>query len=167
MPSSQPTHEAPGQQLRGKRGLALIVELPGRPIRLGEPCSIAVTLRNHGDSAVVINRRMSVGYRDSLSRELFAEIVDASTGKAAPYPPVDYDRDFSEAEDYVALAPGDTISGGFDLFEWYPLEHAGTYRLTVFYQATEELATPPAGTYAGTVSSRTVTVIIEDPLARR
>jgi hypothetical protein len=58
---------------------------------------------------------------------------------------VDYNRDFSSAEDYRSLDYGEAIETNFDLFDWYRPTESGEYKLIVFYQADELLAQPPAG----------------------
>ena len=67
-----------------------------------------------------------------------------------------YQRNFSSPEDYVWLAPGQSIATSFDLFEWYSLPSTGEFELVVCYQADEPLAPKPDGLLAGTYCSERV-----------
>lgn len=130
------------------------VRLPSEPIYLGRPCLIEVVVVNKGVDPVLVNKRLSIGYKDSLSRELYLAFHDPESGAPAPTMVVDYQRDFSEPSDYGYLTPGDSIARSFDLFEWYQPQEPGVYRLIVYYQADEPLASTPPQILKGVYSSK-------------
>lgn len=136
----------------------LQVDPPAGPQSLLGPCPVRVRLLNRGAEPVVVNRRLATGYRNHLARELFVELLDAETGAPAPYRVVDYDREFSEAEDYITLQPGKQIEGQIDLCRWYAPRFPGRYRLVVHYQADEDLADPPPGVLRGILTAPPVEV---------
>lgn len=141
--------------------LELKIDLEKNRIHLGESCQVLVKLSNEGKKAQVVNRRMAVGYRDNISREIFAELIDLDTGESPRIDFVDYNRDFSPTSEYVYLYPGQTISTSFDLSEWYPLINEGSYKLVVFYQADEPLATAaPPNVVRGILKSNQLGLVI-------
>jgi hypothetical protein len=144
--------------MKNAAGLKLYMELPAEPIYLNHPLMIKVTLANEGGQAVIINKRLAPGYEQTLSRELFADMVSDENGEKAAYHEVDINRDFSHPEDYKQLAPGESLTVAFNVFDYYQLTQPGKYRLTLYYQADESLATTPEGIFSGKVSSRPVTL---------
>ncbi|MEP0825169.1 MAG: hypothetical protein HRF40_06765 [Nitrososphaera sp.] len=109
----------------------------------------------------MVNKRLAIGYRDNISREIFADLINLDTGEPARIDAVDYNRNFSPASDYVYLQPGETISTLFDLFEWYPPVYDGTYRLVVYYQADEPMATAaPPDVVSGVIESNQIVLTI-------
>ena len=101
--------------------LDLKVHILTQPVRLSDPCRVEVRLTNQSPDAVLINRRLAVGYRDSHARELFTEVFKRGSDEIVSQPALLYKRDFSSPADYVWLAPGESVSTSFDLFEWYSL----------------------------------------------
>lgn len=142
--------------------IRVIVNMPDQILQ-GQPCEIQVELKNGSDSAVLINRRLSVGYRNSLSRELFVILRNQDTSEEIGLQKVLYERNFASAEDFTRLLPQQKISTHFNLFDWYEIPTAGTYTLCVCYQADEELAYKPEGLCKGTFCSepKTLTVLSE------
>ena len=92
--------------------------------------------------------RTSPGYRDAISRELWADIRDAE-GAPAAVATIDYERDLPGPEDYAELAPGAALTTVFDVFHYARPQRPGRYAVTIVYQADEPLARPPAGIVAG------------------
>ena len=133
--------------------LDLKVHILTQPARLSHPCKIEVRLTNQSLNPVLVNRRLAVGYRDSHARELFAEVLKRGTGEIVSKPAQLYNRNFSSPDDYVWLAPGQSVSTTFDLFEWYTLPGPGEYHLIVYYQADEPLAAKPPDLLIGTYAS--------------
>ncbi len=130
-------------------------------VRLSAPCLIEVSLTNHSNKPLLVNRRLAVGYRDSEARELFVEAFRHGTRDVVSKRSQLYHRDFSAPADYVWLAPGQSITTSFDLFAWYSLPAAGTYELVFYYQADEVLAPKPKGLLPGIHASEVVTLSIE------
>jgi hypothetical protein len=136
--------------------LDLTVRILTQPVRFSYPCNVEVRLTNRSLDAVLVNRRLAVGYRDSVARELFVEVFKRESGEVVSQEALLYERDFSSIEDYVWLAPGQSIATSFDLFEWYSLPSAGEFELIVCYQADESLAPKPAKLLLGTYCSERV-----------
>lgn len=153
------------KEMNESDNLLLEIQPPEEPLTPGGARRITARLTNRGVAPVVINRRLAIGYRDHLSRELFAELKKAETRVPVPVREVDYDRSFSPPSDYGPLAPGQSIEKTFDFFEWYRPAKSGTYWLVLHYQADEKLASPPPGTLGGIVSSRpaVLEVRLENP----
>jgi hypothetical protein len=135
--------------------LKVEIEAHDREIPSGGSFPVTVRLRNVGSDIAIVNKRLAMGYRDSLARELFADIEDAS-GDAVEVDRVDYDRDFSLATDYVELPPGAEVTTTIDLLEWYPIRKPGAYRVVIHYQADEPMASPPDGAVPGVFSGAPV-----------
>jgi hypothetical protein len=127
------------------------------PVARSGPAPVAVSVTNDSDSSVLVNRRLAPGYRDSSSRELWADVRD-DTGAPVLVSTIDYERDLPVAGDYGELAPGESITGGFDLFHYARPQRPGRYTVTVVYQADEPLAGPPPGIVAGEHAAEPLTV---------
>jgi len=137
----------------GTAALRLEVEILRQPITMDRPCPIWITLWNEGDEPLWVNSRMAVGYRDNVSRELYAELSDAATGLPARVYEVDYDRPYAAPEDYALLEAGGSLCASFDLWQWYRLAEPGRYRLVFYYQADEQPAPAPAEVTPGRYAS--------------
>ena len=133
--------------------LHLVLDLPAGPLRRSTGAVLTVRLTNRGSAPVLINRRMSPGYADSISREIYFDL-DTHYGRRK------YDRDLPSPSDYGPLEAGETVSAAIDLLAWYRNTEPGTYRLTCHYQADEPLADPPDGVAHGVVSSEPVNVTV-------
>jgi hypothetical protein len=118
-------------------------------IRDGQPCEIVVEVKNISSSETIVNKRLSVGYQNSLSRELYIIICHEGLTENVGIQKVLYERSFSSHEDYVKLLPGKKISTKFNLFDWYEFPKAGNYTLQVCYQGDEKLAYKPDGLAKG------------------
>lgn len=142
--------------------LKVIVNMPDQILQ-GQACEINVDIRNVSTSAVVVNKRLSVGYQNSLSRELYLTIFKKGTSINVGQQKVLYERNFSPISDLVWLLPQQQTSTHFNLFNWYEMLPAGTYSVRVCYQADEELAYQPDGLCKGVFCSedKILTVISE------
>ncbi|MDR8390603.1 hypothetical protein NC796_05600 [Aliifodinibius sp. S!AR15-10] len=129
-------------------------------VSLKKPLEVEISLKNSGDDRVLVNTRMAVGYEDSISRELYLELERVDQPEKLDYIEYDINRDFSPSSDYRWLQPGETITTSFDLLNYYHLTQPGTYRLSAFYQANEDLADTPEDIYPFTVKSEPVVVDI-------
>lgn len=133
--------------------LGLEVRILTQPVRLSYPCKVELRLTNRSLDSVLVNRRLAVGYRDSVARELFVEVFKRGSGEVVGQEALLYERDFSSIDDYIWLAPGQSIATSFDVFEWYTLPSPGELELVVCYQADEPLAPKPAELLLGTYCS--------------
>jgi hypothetical protein len=97
-------------------------------------CPVSVRLRNAGGAPLLVCRRLAPGYREADGRELFADVHPPGADDVVSRIKKLYDRDPPAPEDYVALAPGEELEGGFDLLRWYALPGPGDYELEVFYE---------------------------------
>jgi hypothetical protein len=109
---------------------------------------VTVTVTNVSGTPLLVNRRLAPGYRDSTSRELWADVRDES-GAPAPVATIDYERELPAPDDYAELAPQESMNGEFDLFHYARPQRPGRYEVTVVYQADEAVARPPDGVLAG------------------
>lgn len=126
------------------------------PTRFSMPAWVEVKLTNQQTEAVLVNKRLGIGYRNSLDRELFAEVFPRGGDTVVSTEAADYQRDPSNATDYVWLEPGETISTSFDLFDWYTLPGPGEYDLVISYQADDSPDGYPEGLLTGVHSSKRV-----------
>ncbi len=137
--------------------------VPEGDLHAGNPVWVTVTLANPSTTPIRINKRMAVGYKDHLSREIFITLRDDAGNEITCPAPVDYDRNFSGPEDYVFLPPGRSLSTRFDLNAWHSLDRPGTYSLEVHYQADEPLARKPRDLVTGVFSSPPVPFTLASP----
>jgi hypothetical protein len=142
--------------------IKVIVNMPDQILQ-GQPCEIKVEIKNISAASVLINKRLSIGYQNSLSRELFIIICKKNTSKNIGLQKVLYNRNFSSESDFVWLLPQQQTSTHFNLFDWYDIPSAGTYTIRVCYQTDEELAYKPEGLLKGEFCSeeKTLTVFSE------
>ena len=142
--------------------IKVVVNMPDQILQ-GQPCEIKVDIRNVSGSAVLVNKRLSVGYQHSLSRELYVTICKKDTAVNIGLQKVLYERNFSPASDFVWLLPQQQTSTHFNLFNWYEMLPAGTYTIRVCYQADEELAYQPDGLCKGVFCSeeKILSVLLE------
>jgi len=141
------------EKVSAMQTLDLKVRILTQTVRVSGPCNVEVRLTNQSADAVLINKRLAVGYRDSHARELFAEVFKRESTEIVSQKALLYERAFSLPEDYVRLVPGQSVSTTFDLFEWYSLPTPGDFELVVYYQADEPLAAKPAELLRGTYAS--------------
>src|SRR5262245_38763353 len=109
----QVSHHSPS--MPNKKGSAMEtldtqVRVLTQPVRLSHSCKVEVRLTNRSLDAVLINRRLAVGYRDSVAREFFVEVYKRGSGEVVSQKALLYQRNFSSPEDYVWLAPGQSIA---------------------------------------------------------
>lgn len=148
------------KEMKDSKTLLLkILPLPDK-VLLKKPLKIEVSLENHGKDSVLVNKRMAVGYENSISRELYLELERIDQSEKLDYIEYDINRDFSPPSDYQWLQPEDTLTASLDLLDYYHLTKPGTYQLTAFYQANEVLAETPEEIYPVTVKSEPVIVEI-------
>jgi hypothetical protein len=130
------------------------------PVARSGPAPVTVTVTNVSDAPVLVNRRLAPGYRDSSSRELWADVRDES-GAPAAVSTIDYERELPAPEDYGELAPQESVAGEFDLFHYARPRSPGRYEVTVVYQADEAIARPPAGTVAGEHAADPIAFVVD------
>lgn len=120
------------------------------------PASVEVRLTNQQTEPVLINKRLAVGYRNDLNRELFAEVFRRGGNEVIGEEARDYQRNRPQGADYVWLQPGESVSTSFDLFRWYRLPGPGGYDLVVSYRPDDAPGVKPEGLLAGVHSSERV-----------
>lgn len=135
-----------------KKSLQVFFDVPAE-IQPGQVCEITVEIKNVSKTSTIVNKRLSVGYQQSLSRELIVTICKFDSEEDVGIQKVLYDREFSPPEDYIQLLPNQQISTKFNLFDWYEIPTAGVYTIQVFYQADEKLAYKPDGLCEGIFAS--------------
>lgn len=127
-------------------------------IESGQFFEIAVEIANVSNLPVIVNKRLSVGYRESLSRELFVSIFTADSDNEVGIQKALYERPFSTREDYIHVKPGKKLTAKFNLFDWYEFPKPGKYNILVCYQADEDLAMKPNGVVKGVFCSEKKTI---------
>lgn len=142
--------------------IKVVLTMPDQILQ-GQPCEIKVDIKNVSANRVMVNKRLSVGYQKSLSRELFISICHEGSSENIAEQKVLYERKFSPASDFVWLQPQQQTSTHFNLFDWYEIKAAGTYTLLICYQADEELAFKPEELCKGVFCSeeKKLTIIAE------
>jgi len=130
-------------------------------IKLGQVCEIIVEIKNVSNTSTIVNKRLSVGYQHSLSRELYVTICKTDSLEVVGIQKVLYERVFSPPEDYIQLLPNQQIVAKFNLFDWYEVPNAGNYTIWICYQADEKLAYKPDGLLSGVFCSKKKSVIFE------
>jgi hypothetical protein len=148
--------------------LELTANFQSESAYLNQPFGVEITLKNAGDSPLLINTRFAMGYKISISRELYADMIDESAPQIAAYSPVKINRDDPGATDYSLLQSGKSITKKIDLFHYYHPRKPGKYSITIFYQADEALKNTPAAVYKGTISTNPISIeILEGELPRQ
>lgn len=148
--------------------LELTANFQSGPAYLNQPLWVTITLKNAGDSPLLINTRFAMGYKISISRELYAELVDETALQNAVYSPVKINRDDPVTTDYSLLQSGKSITKKIDLFHYYHPRKPGKYSITIFYQADEALKNRPAAVCKGTISTNPVSIeVLEGKLPRQ
>lgn len=140
--------------------LKLEVEM-AQTAKLQLPFAIQVILKNVSKVPQLVNKRLSMGYKSSLARELFVSISKTKSGPIIGAETELYERDFSKPEDFVWLQPDQQVTTEFNLFDWYELPGKGSYYIKVCYQADEKLAYKPADLTKGTFCSAVTKVTFE------
>lgn len=148
--------------------LELTANFQSESAYLNQPLWVAITLKNAGDSPLLINTRFAMGYKISISRELYAELVDETDPQNTVYSTVKINRDDPDTTDYFLLQSGKSITKKIDLFHYYHPRKPGKYSITIFYQADEALKNTPTKVYKGTISTNPVSLeILEGKLPRQ
>jgi hypothetical protein len=127
---------------------------------LNHPLYLDLLLTNAGDSAVIINKRMEVGYKNSISRELYADVEDLDNPQYMAYSPVKINRNDPQANDFAMLKPGESLSRTIDFFHYYHPKKPGNYKITIYYQADEALINRPENIWKGIVVAKPFTIEI-------
>lgn len=133
--------------------LQIDVKVLDQPLRLSKPGLMEVNITNKSAQAILLNKRLAVGYRSSLSRELFLEVYKKRSDEIVSQQARLYERTFSSLEDYIWVEPEQSISCIFNLFEWYVIPSSGDYEMILYYQADEALALKSAGLLEGIYAS--------------
>jgi hypothetical protein len=126
------------------------------PNQRSRPATVAVKLTNQHAEPVLVNKRLAMGYRNSLDRELFAEVFPRGGNDVISKEARDYQRDPPAATDYVWLQPGESVSTSFNLFRWYTLPGPGEYDLVVNYRGDDAPDAQTEGLLTGVHSSERV-----------
>jgi hypothetical protein len=104
-------------------------------VQSGEETPIEIALNNRGESALVVNRRLGMGYPDSTERDLYCEIQTEDGQRYLAYQAyaVDYHRKSLSEDFFPTLQPGESLRKVFDLQAWYRLLQPGVYVVRLIY----------------------------------
>jgi hypothetical protein len=97
---------------------------------------VKVNLVNAGASPVRVAARLSIGYQDSDSREIYAVIRDRTTGEIVGKRSRLYQRESLHPSRVRDLEPGRKISAEFHLREWYEIPE-GDLEIQIVYDPAE------------------------------
>jgi len=132
--------------------------------RLGSSILVQVKLSNASAHPIWINKRMGVGYEDSMVREIFFTVYDASTGRVIPAPEderVDAHRLPPSRGDFQQLGPGDAADVVVDLSYWYRFKLAGNYQIIFTYDNHYDGGEFGVKAFKGKVTSNPVDVTLD------
>jgi hypothetical protein len=97
---------------------------------------VKVSLVNAGRSKVKVAARLSIGYEDSDSREIYAIIRNRSTGEIVGKRSQLYEREPFPLNQVRLLGPGEKVSTEFHLREWYEIPE-GDLEIQIVYDPGE------------------------------
>lgn len=109
-------------------------------VYFNKPFLVKIILKNASDDTLIINKRLSVGYENTSSRELYFKIINPRTEEVIGVPTESYDRPPTYFEEYGTLKPNESISTTIDINEWQEMNlPKGKHQLELiaFYQADE------------------------------
>ena len=136
-------HNSPIQSAKKANTQAAMLKLEVVPTHektaLGAPIPARITLTNTGEAPVLINQRLSMGYENSMMRELYCKVSrDGKPYTAWQSWQVDYNRKALRDTDFVTLKSGESVEREVDLQEWYHLDAPGEYQFEVCYAPERE-----------------------------
>ena len=144
--------------------LRLTASLEDAIFRLGQPIPVRLELINVSSEPVWINKRMSVGYEDGFTRELFFCIYDASTGNIIPAPEnerVDAHRLPPTREDFRLLGSGEACDTVIDVYFWHRFARSGSYRIVFTYDNQYDGHEFGLRAFTGSIESNPLLITIE------
>ncbi len=103
-------------------------------------CIVEITLTNVSSDTVLVNKRLSIGYERSISRELYLKIYDEASCQLVSSPALDYDRPDAGKDEFIYLKPLECITTTVDICKWYKINlEKGRHELCVkaYYEANE------------------------------
>jgi hypothetical protein len=117
-----------------KTTLKLEINSDKKEYTLGADINARIVLTNIGNEPVLVNGRLSMGYEDSLDREIYCRV----SRDGRPYTGhlnwrVDYHRKRLTEGDFERLPAGKSREKVVNLQEWYHLDAPGNYEFQVFY----------------------------------
>ncbi|MGB1450263.1 MAG: hypothetical protein ACPG7E_00945 [Marinirhabdus sp.] len=124
----------------GQPSLQLTIGPPNTTVYSDGVFNVEVELKNNTADSVLINKRLSIGYEASISREIYFKILDPTTQEPVGHPTEDYDRPPARYGEYGILPPGESVFKVFTVSHWYEIDlPKGRHELTLlgFYQADE------------------------------
>jgi hypothetical protein len=145
--------------------LTLTARADATTFRRGASIPIVLTLANTSTTPLWVNRRIGVGYQDSLFREVYFTVTDAVTGAVVPVA----DKDRADAHrlppsraDFAELAPGAMRSERIDLAIWFRFPRAGRYRVAFTYHNDADGAEHELRAFTGVVAAAPIELAITD-----
>lgn len=132
--------------------------------KLGMSVTVQVALRSAATEPIWVNKRMGMGYEDSLIRELFCTIRDESTGRPLPVSEderVDAHRLPPTRKDFEQLRPGEEVTAVVNLATWHPFRQPGVYRVELIYENQFDGHEFGLQAFTGAVRAEPVTIKLE------
>lgn len=150
---SSTLNEVSTGQMKNSDFLNLRIERENSVVLLNQPFLVRVILSNKSNEAIIVNKRLALGLKQQLSRELYPALVNAQTGEPVERKYVKINRDKAKREDYTSLASGESIEKTLDVFSIYPVVEEGLAELMLFYQADESYSNAPDNVFRGIIES--------------
>jgi len=97
---------------------------------------IKVSLTNASRLPVTVAARLSIGYEDSDSREIYALVRDRSSGAVVGKRSLLYEREQMPASQVKILQPDEKIESEFNLRQWYEVPE-GDLEIQIVYDPRE------------------------------
>jgi len=158
--SGQPTANNESTSDSSTGLLMLMLELDKSTYQSDEPITGTLTLRNTGESEVLVNGRMAPN--EQTAPERLRDIVFSIRGPAGEFliPKILINMRAPRDTDFVMLTPGDSIEKEIGLDEIYAFAQPGTYSVQAIYLNVSDPEVSVA--WKGQLSSDVVTFRLEE-----
>ena len=130
--------------------------------RPNEPIEGHFTLRNAGDQAALVNKRLVLNspYAPGEFRDLTVD-VSGPEGKRLDFS-ARVNVGFPEDQDFKVLQPGESVAGTYELDGYFPLDQPGAYQAQATYHNQSEPSQANGRTaWKGDVKSNTATFSVQ------
>lgn len=159
-PAGQPTPTLDAVFGSSSGNPELTLELSKNTYKSGEPITGMLTLRNAGESEILVNGRMAPN--EQTAPERLRDIVFSIRGPVGEFliPKILINMRAPRDTDFVLLTPGESIEKEIGLDEIYAFAQPGTYSVQAIYLNVSDPEVAVA--WKGQLSSNVVTIRLED-----
>jgi hypothetical protein len=141
----------------GPAELVLSISFGKTTYELGEEVFSTMVLRNDGEQAILVNKRLACNTKWSPSpfREISLRVVTPS-GEELDFR-AKINRGRPKPEDFVELQPGESVQGVCQISWYYHLDQEGTYSVQAFYESQSDPKPGDTLAWKGQLESNVVT----------